>query len=404
MKTFTELVSELCPNGVQYKSFFDVVVRIREKAKEQSKTIPVFVISSKMGLIPIEDYWGIDSSAKPSEDTSNYTIVRRGEFAYNPARLNIGSLALMESDQCLISPMYVAFRLKDDCLLDERYVLYFLKSSYVSRMIDSYKETGARFRFDFSNWEKIKIPIPPFEIQKKIVQILDTFLELSTQLNHELSVRKKQFEYYRNIVFDGLKAEPFLSVSEVAIDKFWLMPATPQYIDSGIPYITSKNVKNGLIDFSDVKYISDSDFDIISKNRTILKNDFLITMIGTIGECAIVTDFTKFYGQNIYLVRLDVNKCLPKYFYHFISQEKIKNSLAAGKNASSQGYIKAGSIDNLKIPIPTIDRQKEIIESLDIFDAYCNNLSYGLPAEINARQKQYEYYRDKLLTFKELKA
>lgn len=84
-----------------------------------------------------------------------------------------------------------------------------------------------------------------------------------------------------------------------------------------------------------------------------------------------------------------------------IVPRKMRYSLVSKKNASSQGYIKAGSIDNLMIPLPAIEEQRRIVDILDRFDKLCNDISEGLPAEIEARQKQYEYYRDKLLTFKE---
>ena len=124
-------------------------------------------------------------------------------------------------------------------------------------------------------------------------------------------------------------------------------------------------------------------------------------MIGTIGESAFVPDDRKFYGQNIYVLRFDETKCLKEYFYYFLSQDGIKDGLISRKNASSQGYIKAGAIDGLQIPIPSIDEQKRVVAILDSFDAVYNDISIGLPAEIEARRKQYEYYRDKLLTFDE---
>lgn len=178
------------------------------------------------------------------------------------------------------------------------------------------------------------------------------------------------------------------------------MPATPRFIEDGIPYITSKNVKNGVINFESAKYIDCEDFAEISKNRPICEGDMLITMIGTIGEVAIVKGNTKFYGQNLYLLRFDKTKIITKYYYYFITSEKIRNSIISRKNPSSQGYIKAGNIENLQIPVPPLEVQRQIVQILDRFDALCNDLTQGLPAEIEARRKQYEYYRDQFLTFK----
>ena len=104
----------------------------------------------------------------------------------------------------------------------------------------------------------------------------------------------------------------------------------------------------------------------------------------------------------MYVIRFDETKCLRKYFYYFLSMKHVKNSLISRKNASSQGYIKAGNIENLSFPLPPIEKQKQIVSILDRFDNLCNDINDGLPAEITARQKQYEYYRDILLTFKPL--
>ena len=98
-------------------------------------------------------------------------------------------------------------------------------------------------------------------------------------------------------------------LKEVLLDDFWIMPATPKYINNGVPYITSKNIKNGKVDFSNVNYINIEDYERISKNRPILIDDILISMIGTLGEVAVVKKSDGvFYGQNMFLVRLNKDK------------------------------------------------------------------------------------------------
>ena len=184
-------------------------------------------------------------------------------------------------------------------------------------------------------------------------------------------------------------------LGDVCEDKFWIMPSTPKFSnDFKIPYITGKNIKNGEIDFDNVKYISEEDYVSFNKNRSIIKDDILISMIGTIGEIGIVKDNNKFYGQNLYLLRLNPNIILTRYFYHFFSQNRIKDGLVSKKNNSSQGYIRAGNIENLEIPIPSIETQERIVKTLDKFTNYVTELQ----AELQARTKQYEYYRDMLLS------
>lgn len=187
----------------------------------------------------------------------------------------------------------------------------------------------------------------------------------------------------------------YKKTKDIVKDSFWLMPSTPKFKDNGIHYITSKNIRNGKIIFKDAKFITEDDYNNISKNRPILKGDILITMIGTIGEVSIVDTDIKFYGQNIYLLRLNNKIILNKFYYYFITSNRIKTSLISKKNASSQGYIKAGSIENLFIPLPPLPVQEEIVRILDSF----TKLNEKLNEELIKRKKQYEYYRDKLLNF-----
>ena len=155
-------------------------------------------------------------------------------------------------------------------------------------------------------------------------------------------------------------------LKEVLKDDFWIMPATPQYIETGIPYITSKNIKNGKIIFDNSNYISKEDYEKISKNRPIIVGDILISMIGTLGETAVVTeDDGEFYGQNMFLIRLDNSKIISRYFMNFFKSENVKNQLKNKQNKSTQSYLKANHIESLKIPIPSILEQEKISLKLD---------------------------------------
>ncbi|MGY0402461.1 restriction endonuclease subunit S [Carnobacterium jeotgali] len=206
-------------------------------------------------------------------------------------------------------------------------------------------------------------------------------------------------------LLDGAEVE-WKTVEEIIVDKFWIMPATPKFNeDEEIPYITSKNIREGHINFEKVKFISRSDYLKISRNRPILAGDFLISMIGTIGEVARVKDTDlDFYGQNMYLIRLDNNLINSDFFLHFFDSPKMKNYFNSIKNNSGQGYLKSKDIENLLIPIPCLDNPKKSLEIqnqiVSILDTF-TELTTELTAELTARKKQYSYYRDQLLTFEE---
>ncbi|WP_308640727.1 restriction endonuclease subunit S [Paenibacillus nuruki] len=199
-------------------------------------------------------------------------------------------------------------------------------------------------------------------------------------------------------LLDGVEVE-WKSIKEIIFGNFWIMPTTPKFNEDGeIPYITSKNIRGGNINFDKVKFISYSDYLELSRNRPILVGDILISMIGTIGEVARVkkTDLD-FYGQNMYLIRLDTKLVNSDFFLHFFDSPKMKSHFNLVKNNSGQGYLKAKDIENLPIPIPPLEVQEEIVRILETL----TEVTAELKAELKARKQQYEYYRDKLLTFEE---
>ncbi len=157
-----------------------------------------------------------------------------------------------------------------------------------------------------------------------------------------------------------------IELKSVLQDDFWIMPATPKYEINGIPYITSKNIKNGKIDFQNANYISVDDYYKISKKRPIKENDILISMIGTLGETAIVTNEDGiFYGQNMFLVRLNQKKIYNQYFMYYFKSNFVKRQLHTKQNKSTQSYLKAGHIESLKINLPSYKTQKEVVKKLD---------------------------------------
>jgi len=231
--------------------------------------------------------------------------------------------------------------------------LYYVLSSENFFLYDIQNSKGAKMpRGDKTAVMQYIVPVPPLEVQAEIVRILDTFTEvtkeLQTKLEEELTARQKQYEYYRDSLlnFEGMNDVNWVETKDLCIDRFWLMPATPSYIaEDGIKYITSKNIKNNKIDFSTATNITRESYDIISQNRKVMKGDFLITMIGTIGEVALVENDKPFYGQNLYLLRLDetkIHKLYYKYcfenFRYSLYHKKIMEIKVILKQAVSKNF------------------------------------------------------------------
>ena len=166
MSNINSLVNELCPNGVEKVSLGSLMKRVKEKNYEGSDITTVYSVTKEKGIVKSDD---LHDFSIYSNDLSNYSILRKNQYAYNPARLNIGSIAQLKSDEIgLVSPMYIVFELNHN-RIDFEYFEHLLFSKKVFNDMCSFVEQGARFRFDYKNWNKIIIDLPPMQIQKEIV-------------------------------------------------------------------------------------------------------------------------------------------------------------------------------------------------------------------------------------------
>ena len=250
---------------------------------------------------------------------------------------------------------------------------------------------------------KVTIPLPPIEIQREIVHTLDNYTEnvvkLQNQLTAELTARQKQYTFYRNklLTFSGNEKAKIVKISlgdigPICMCKRILKSQTNPV--EGVPFY-----KIGTFGKKADAYISKETFDEYrSKYSFPKKGDVLISAAGTIGR-TVVYDGKPAYFQDSNIVWIDNDESivLNSYLRYCYELKPWK--------ASEGGTIPRLYNDNIAkavIAVPPIEEQKRIVSILDRFDAICNDLTSGLPAEIEARQKQYEHYRDRLLNFKEL--
>lgn len=248
--------------------------------------------------------------------------------------------------------------------------------------------------------EKFAIPIPPIEVQKEIVRILDNFTELTAELIAELTARKKQYEYYRDtlLVFDkndkSIQEMTLGDVGKVSMCKRIMKAETSS--EGDIPFY-----KIGTFGKEPDAYISyDKYSEYKNKFSYPNKGDILISASGTIGKTVVYNGEPAYYqDSNIVWLSHDESIILNKYLYYYYQLQPW--NVAAGGTIAR---LYNDNISKTKILVPPLEEQQRIVSILDRFDTLCNDITKGLPAEIEARKKQYEYYRDKLLTFKQLRA
>lgn len=258
-----------------------------------------------------------------------------------------------------------------------------------------YKKEGS-YKRHWSKARTVLIPIPPQEIQEKIVQILDKFTEYVT----ELTSRKKQYSFYRDKLLsfeDEVYQVEWKTLREVC-DVRDGTHDSPNKKAFGKYLITSKNVKNGSINFDSAYFISESDFDNINKRSKVDIDDLLFTMIGTVGEVAHITEEPDFAIKNVGLIKTQ-SRILARYLLHYLQSTYAKDYILSNSSKGSQVFLGLGKLRNFPIPYVEPKIQSRIVQVLDNFDMVCNDLNIGLPKEIDLRQKQYEYFREKLLTF-----
>ena len=269
-----------------------------------------------------------------------------------------------------------------------------------------YKKEG-NYKRHWSNAKITLIPIPPLKIQEKIVQILDKMTEYVTELTSELTSRKKQYSFYRDKLLsfeDEVYQVEWKILGEVAtVTKLAGYEFTKyvNYSSSGkIIALRGLNVKKGRLVLDDVKYIDNSEFSKLNRSKLQI-DDMLFTYVGTVGEVALIDkDDTYYLAPNVAMVRLNTNAIIAKYLmYYCQSNAFVYSQIERLMEASSMKNLTMEKIRQFKIPVPSLEIQSRIVQVLDNFDTVCNDLNIGLPKEIELRQKQYEYFREKLLTF-----
>ena len=173
---------------------------------------------------------------------------------------------------------------------------------------------------------------------------------------------------------------------------------SPKAVENGKYLITSKNVRDGKIDYTGAYFISEEDYNKINQRSKVDTWDVLFTMIGTVGEVGLVSEQPDFAIKNVGLIKTG-DRLLAHFLKHYLVSDTVKQYVAANKSKGTQAFLALGKLRELPIPVMQRQVMERLVNVLDNFDAICSDLNIGLPAEIEARKKQYEYYRDMLLTF-----
>lgn len=391
MSKLQELINKLCPNGVEFKPLGEVCeikrgVRVVKQELEEFGDIPVFQNSLKpLGYYKLSNFKGFTSF-----------VIGAGAA---------GEIGFSEK------PFWAA----DDCFviisnyLNDKYIFYCLQNNqlHLKRQV----RKASIPRLSRVSIEKFMIPIPPIEVQEEIVRILDSFSDYAAELQAELQARKQQYEYYRNLLLtfnpsaygcgtddeqkDGVttwgghnyKIE-WKKMGEICdnMDKL-RKPVTASTRISGIyPYYGA----SGVVDYVN-NYIFDGSYLLISEDGANLLARSTPIAFSIYGKTWVNNH------AHVLHFNSDVTR---KFVEYFINNLDISKYVSGG----AQPKLNQKKLNSIPIPIPPLELQEKIVAILDRFETLVNDLTNGLPAEITAVKDQYEYYRNKLLTFKKLTA
>ncbi len=380
MSRLNELIEKLCPNGVEYKPIQEIcdITRGRVMSKDYIKInigeYPVYSSQTEnngeLGKISTYDFEGEYLTWTTDGANAGSVFYRNEKFSVT----NVCGVLKVNNSNILTKFLY--------------YTLSVEAPKYVNAGMGNPKLMS-------NVMAKIKIAVPPLEIQYEIVHILNDLTELLAELLAELKARQKQYKYYfdkllNNNIYSKMKLG---DIGQVKMCKRILKSQTNT--SNGIPFY-----KIGTFGKKPDSFIDEKIFEEYKEKYSYpKKGDILISCSGTIGR-TVTFDGKPSYFQdsNIVWLQHDSTNIINEFLFYCYQINPW--TISTGGTISrlyNENVLKA------EIPVPPIEEQKKIVNKLNRFYKLCNSISEGIPAEIKARKKQYEYYRDKLLNFKELK-
>ena len=396
MNKIERMLQELCPEGVEYKKLGEVLdyeqptkYLVKDTCYDDSYQTPVLTAGQSFILGYTNEQNGIYEASK-----DNPTII-------------------FDDFTCSFHWVDFSFKVKSSAMKMLRPIngkeISFKYVFYAMSCIGFIPVDHARHWI--SKYSLFEIPVPPLLIQEEIVRILDHFTELTASLQAELQARQEQYEYYRNRLLTfakiggGTQSVTWVKMSELFDIRNGYTPskANAAYWENGaIPWFRMEDIRqNGRILLDSIQHITPA---AVKGGRLFPANSFIIATTATIGEHALIIvdslanqQFTNLQVRKSLMEKVDIKYL---YYYMFIVGEWCRNNI----NVSGFASVDMKKFKKLLIPIPHLSEQQRIVSILDKFETFVNGLSQGLPAEIAAVQEQYEYYRNKLLTFNRIQS
>lgn len=421
MSNLEELIEKLCPDGVEYKEINDCTIKVqnikwKSYVGEDKQYIDLSSVDRERNIIT--ETQNINADTAPSRAQQ---IVMKDDIILGTTRPMLKRYCIIPEkyDGEICSTGFCVLRAKSD-IINPRWLYHNITTKKFFAYVGKNQQGASYPAISDTIVKAFKLPVPPLEVQREIVRILDNFTFLTAELAAELAARQKQYEYYRDLLLTFKPNESTIlnertNELEINAPVSWLKLGECCVVQSGgtpskknadywlngkIKWLSSSVCQNKKEVTNITGYITEEGLKH-SSAKIMNKGTTLIALVGaTIGKRAFL-QYEAAINQNIAgIYPKNKNLLLPEYIY-YISETLYEKFL--GLTNGKLAMANLSFVRNLEIPVPQLEQQQRIVDILDCFDTLCNDISSGLPAEIEMRQKQYEYYRDKLLTFKELK-
>lgn len=394
MSKLDELIRELCPDGVEYKTLGEIAVDIYRGAGITRDQVTVDGTPCvRYGEIYTTYGVWFDKCVSHTDESKllSKKYFEHGDILFAITGESVDDIAkccvYIGHEKCLAGGDIVVLKHNQN----PKYLSYALATTDARQQKSKGKVKSKVVHSSVPAIREIKVPVPPIEVQCEIVRILDNFTNLTAELTAELTARQKQYEFYRD------KLLTFGVLGGGTIDFRWRMLCEIADISTGNSN-TNEAVEDGKYPF------------FVRSQEPLRKNDFeydetaIITAGDGVGVGKVYHYVEGRYAlhQRAYRIHINTPEVMPKYYFHYMKAKflpYIQKTMFQGSVAS----IRRPMLNAFPVPVPPLDVQNRIVNVLDNFEKICSDLNIGLPAEIEARQKQYEYYRDKLLSFKEHK-
>ena len=410
MSRLSEMIKELCPDGVEYRCFEDCCEYVRgitynksNEARNDSEPVWRVLRANNITLssntLNFDDVKLIEKTVRVKEDQ----FLTKGDIlicAGSGSKEHIGKVAYIDEDMEYTFGGFMAV-IRCNSSIDSRYLFHIFTSKLFLSYLDTALNSSTINNLNFSVMKKFIFPVPPRPIQNEIVKMLDKFTELTAELTAELALRKKQYNFYRDSLLNFVRVDDTIAQTDrqtaLRIGKIWRLKQSVAVEWRELLEIT-RSVSSG----KNKTRTPDGEYPVYGSTGIIGRCSesmyegarILVARVGMATGFVQIATGKYDVSDNTLIVDV-INDVDMKYIFYYLVYVNL-NQLARG---GGQPLITAGQLKSIKIPIPPLETQAKIVSILDRFDALCHDLTQGLPAEIAARKKQYEYYRDKRLTF-----